>query len=112
MIAVYYETLLRNVKTGWAKFTVIPKELCRTKDGLMTCEGIIGIYVQGMPIEITGVEKNGIFAVEKARLPDHSEKSVRLVLSSVPGLELSEKQIKAICALCLNNLFEFINFYV
>lgn len=108
MIAVYYETLLRNVKTGWAKFTVIPKELCRTKDGLMTCEGIIGIYVQGMPIEITGVEKNGIFAVEKARLPDHSEKSVRLVLSSVPGLELSEKQIKAICALCLNNLFEFI----
>ena len=57
MIAVYYETLLRNVKTGWAKFTVIPKELCRTKDGLMTCEGIIGIYVQGMPIEITGVEK-------------------------------------------------------
>lgn len=61
-----------------------------------------------MPIEITGVEKNGIFVVEKARLPDHSEKSVRLVLSSVPGLELSEKQIKAICALCLNNLFEFI----
>lgn len=96
------------LRQGGAKFTVIPKELCRTRDGLVTCEGIIGIYVQGMPIEITGIERNGVFAVEKARLPDHSEKSVRLVLNSVPGLELSEKQIKAICALCLNNLFEFI----
>lgn len=99
MKALYYQTITQDGKSGLARFQVQPLEPCPyVTDGLAECTGTIGIYLQKMPIILSGSWENGIFHVDSCRLACRGAEEGQLLLQYVAPW-LTERQKQSILSL-------------
>ena len=88
MLAIYYETKIRDEVTGNTLFTVEPQEQAEhLENGILLCYGKIGIYKNRTPLEIEGEWNEEYFEISKCNLP---KDNIRTVLSY---LEVSQMNI-------------------
>lgn len=108
MEGLYYKTVMRNQLTGYTRFYIVPNTKCEhLKNGLLLCEGQIGLYEQNTPIYITGSFQGDLYKVDNDYIPVDTEVSTINLLEYVTN-ELTECQMKKIASLCNNDLFYFV----
>lgn len=92
MRASYYETIERNIRTGWTKFSVNPEESGKYRqhyiNHALVCVGRIGIYEKNTPLALDGkMEKDGLFHVTGCDIASRDrDAALRLIDFVQPGL--------------------------
>lgn len=109
MFGLYYKTIYRNQLTGETRFYIVPKVQCEhLNNGLLMCEGKIGIYLPNTPIEVIGEFKGNVYEVESDFIPYNTKENTISLLEYATD-ELTEKQKEKISEECDNDLFYFIS---
>lgn len=111
MLCSYYKTIKRDIKTGNTYFIVMPEEYveCADANGFVYCEGIIDIYIKGMPLVLEGsFDVDQVFNVTKDYIPRKETRGLELLLASIEP-ELSDNQIEKIIKNIDGDIFDFIN---
>lgn len=116
----YEKTLLRNQQTGYTRFWVIPlgKEAeipeadFLLQKGRILCEGVIGLYAKGIPLQLTGTvlhrtEGASLIQVSTAQIP-HSTPYATYALLDFCVPSLTETQKHKIATIAHNDLFAFV----
>ncbi len=105
MFGIYYKTLYRNQETGFTKFYIVPNESCENlSNGLLFCEGIIGIYLKNTPICLEGKFSSKSFKVTDDYIPVDTEENAISFLEYITD-ELTENQKVKIAEYVHNDLF-------
>ena len=108
MYVSYYRTVYRNQQSGYTQFYVVPAESnSHIKDGLMLCEGQIGLYLKNTPLYISGDFKGDTFIVDNEYIPYDTEENTIQLLEYI-STDLTDVQMKKIAKVCDNNLFYFV----
>lgn len=109
IIALYYNTICRNLATQKTECIVKPINDCAyAVNGLLRCSGVTGIYEKDMPVALTGtIDKGSIFRVTSDtvynKTYDHCEYILRYV-----SKQLSDAERQSIIDAASNDLFSFV----
>lgn len=108
LTGIYEKTESRNEKTGYCIFQVSPSVFYpHAENGILHCEGMIGFYVKGTPISLTGEWKSGFFHVVKDSIPHSRKEDVVQILEYLTG-ELTLAQEEKIAEAAKPDLFAFV----
>lgn len=103
----YYKTISRNLLTGETTFLITPNGGYKTKSGLVKCQGKIGIFVKGIPVQLKGKFDGDVFQAESCIIPSGNRDQVYKLITFIDN-GIAESKIDKIAKATNNNLLGYV----
>ena len=103
----YYKTISRNLLTGETTFLITPSGGYKTKSGLVKCQGKIGIFVKGIPVQLEGRFDGDVFQAESCIIPSGNRDQVYKLITFIDN-GIAESKIDKIAKVTNNNLLGYV----